>query len=72
KAYDAFRATHPTGTLEASSSLVNGAVAYFVHVKQPTKVDVLILDAKGKSIGEGVFTGSATNWSTPWRARWVR
>lgn len=70
KEYDAFRAEHPTGPLEASSYTVNGAAAFYFHVKQPTRVDVLLLDGKGKRLSEGVLTGSATNWTAPWKARW--
>lgn len=70
-AYDAFRAKHPTGTLEASSYLVNGAAAFYFHVKQSSRVDVEVLDAKGKKLSDGVFTGSATDWSKPWKAKWT-
>ena len=50
---------------------MNGAAAFYFHVKQATRVDVLLLDAKGKRLSEGALTGSATNWSTPWKARWT-
>ncbi len=69
--YDAFRAAHPTGTLEASSYKLNGAPAYYFHVKQDTRVDVQVLDAKAKPLSEGVFTGSRTDWSKPWKAKWT-
>jgi hypothetical protein len=71
KQYDTFRAAHPTGTLEASAYNVNGATAYYFHVKQDTRVDVRVLDAKGKALSEGVFTGSRTDWSKPWKAKWT-
>ncbi len=70
KQYDAFREAHPTGTLEASAYNVNGATAYYFHVKQDTRVDVLVLTDKAKPLSEGVFTGSRTDWSKPWKAKW--
>lgn len=71
KQYDAFRAGHPTGTLEASAYNVNGATAYYFHVKQDTRVDVLVLDAKARPLSEGVFTGARTDWSKQWKAKWT-
>ena len=74
--YDALRKEFPKGTLEASCSTVNGQPVWYVHVKNDARVDVIVVDMKGKRLAQGVATPpklkpGQSQWSLPWNFAWT-